>query len=249
MNVPDPSFEAGWRKRFEHFAEIRDDDAGIAGWNMTGLETRFRNFCRWWGTRRGSGAWLDAGCGAGTYSRHLAGEGLEVLGVDYSLPALRKARERGGEGIRWVVADVTRLPVRPASFDGVLCFGVMQALDSPDAALRNLADSVRGEGCIWVDALNLWCLANLGGEIRRRLARRRRHLRYDRPGRLQHLVRRNGFDRVQRFWLPILPARWQRFQWVLETPVVCWILHRVPVLGALLSHSFVVVGMRGGPPS
>ena len=38
-----PSFESKWRERFEEFAELRDDDAGIAGWSPSGLETRFRS--------------------------------------------------------------------------------------------------------------------------------------------------------------------------------------------------------------
>lgn len=38
--------------------------------------------------------WLDIGCGAGTYTRMLASEGLRVIGIDYSLPSLVKACKR-----------------------------------------------------------------------------------------------------------------------------------------------------------
>jgi len=71
-----------------------DDDAGIAGWTTSGLATRFRAFQRAWQRPPRPGMWLDIGCGAGTYTRFLVDEGLDVVGVDYSLPSLQKARER-----------------------------------------------------------------------------------------------------------------------------------------------------------
>ena len=34
------TFEQAWRSRFEEFASLRDDDAGIAGWSSAGLDAR-----------------------------------------------------------------------------------------------------------------------------------------------------------------------------------------------------------------
>src|SRR6185312_7623388 len=64
-------FEHSWRKRFGEFAELSDDDAGIAGWSESGLDARFRRFRRLWGERTISGCWIDAGCGAATYSCYI----------------------------------------------------------------------------------------------------------------------------------------------------------------------------------
>ena len=61
--APRPDFEDAWRRRFEEFATLRDDDAGIAGWSVSGLDVRFRHFVRaWQGSHLGK-TWLDAGCG------------------------------------------------------------------------------------------------------------------------------------------------------------------------------------------
>ena len=65
------TFETAWRSRFEEFASIRDDDAGIAGWSPAGLDARMRRFTGLWRPSREGLRWLDAGCGAGTYTRYL----------------------------------------------------------------------------------------------------------------------------------------------------------------------------------
>src|SRR5438132_141237 len=88
---PSASFEAQWRERFIEFASLHDDDAGIAGWSMSGLESRFRMFCRLWKPVFAGQLILDLGCGAGTYTRFLFDKGMRPVGVDYSLFALTKA--------------------------------------------------------------------------------------------------------------------------------------------------------------
>src|SRR5262249_27873401 len=155
------------------------------------------------------GHWLDAGCGAGTYSRYLAQQGLQVTAVDYSFPSTRKARQRGPESVAWATADVTRLPFRDGCFDGALCFGVLQALAGPDQAARELRRVLRPGAMLWIDALNVLCLPSLYGETRRRLRHQAPHLRYDAPARLGAALRANGFDAIRRFWVPVFPSHMQ----------------------------------------
>jgi ubiquinone/menaquinone biosynthesis C-methylase UbiE len=132
-------FESRWRERFSWYAEQFDDDASIAGWSATGLATRLRQFVRAFGDRGRGERWLDAGCGAGTYSRYLAERGAQVLGLDYSAVTARKARERALPGTSFCVGDATRLPVKPASFDGAICLGVTQALAASEPLVSALA--------------------------------------------------------------------------------------------------------------
>ena len=68
------SFEKLWRKRFENFASNAEDDVGIAGWSATGLDARLRKFKEIWNNHPElkKDIWLDAGCGAGTYTRFIA---------------------------------------------------------------------------------------------------------------------------------------------------------------------------------
>lgn len=164
--------------------------------------------------------------------------------MDYSLLTLVKARERSEQVAMWCAADVTRLPVRARTFDGVLCFGVMQALSKPDGALRELSAAVRPNGELWIDALNVWCLPNLLHTLWRKLSGRPMYLRYDWPWMFKRMFISQGFSSVTLYWVPILPSRWQRFQHWVESPIFSALLHAVPLLGALLSHAVVVRGVR-----
>ena len=238
------AFEKRWRARFEDFAGRSDDDAGIAGWSESGLQARLRNFARAWRPGRAGSSWLDVGCGAGSYARFIAGHGMQVCGFDYSLPTIVKARARSTPGIVWAVADATRLPVKEQAFDGVVCFGVTQALGGSATAVEQLCRAVRIDGEIWVDALNRWCLPNLIEAWMRRLRGRPQHLRYESPRALRRLLGANGVVDLRLHWVPIMPARWQRFQWLMETPFTRWALRVIPALGMLVSHAFVLAGRR-----
>ena len=74
------------------------------------------------------------------------------------------------------------------------------------------------------------------------------HLRYESPRRLREMMLVDGFTDVTLHWLPILPERLQRLQWVVETRVTIWLLRNIPCLGALLSHAFVMHGHRARTP-
>ena len=242
--VEQNDFEKRWQKRFSGFAEQHEDDASIAGWTTTGLEARLRQFRRSFPAAIAGSRWLDAGCGAGSYSRYLASLGASVIGVDYSFPTVKKAKTRSGEGISYCVADATALPLRPDSFDGALSLGVTQALSTSEPLLRALVRSVRPGGQIWVDGLNAWCLAHVLSQLRRRLRGKPRHLRYETPGAVRRILREQGVANIRVIWLPIVPARLHRLQRLIETRPLRILLQLVWPLGALLSHSFIVCGTK-----
>ena len=238
------AFEDEWRDRFHEFAELRDDDAGIAGWSATGLQARVRRFRDLWKPGERGARWLDAGCGAGTYTRILADHGLQVVGVDYSFPTVRKASMRGLGPATLVVADVRRLPFRPGAFDGVLCLGVTQALSESGAAVRELAAQVRPGGELWLDALNRWCVVHAYAQMKRRLGGRPVHLRYESPARLKRLLEDLGFAKVELRWMPILPGRWRTLQRLIESRPLSLLLEWVPPVAMLASHAFIVRAER-----
>lgn len=243
---PRHRFEEGWRKRFEKFAAYSNDDAQIAGWSTTGLETRLRYFFRLWEKIEHSPAelWLDLGCGAGTYSRFIAGQGMQVISLDYSYPTLQKAKGKGGDSIQWCAADATKLPIKPAIFDGVICFGVTQALENSNKVIGELAQAAKPGGQIWVDALNGWCLLHWWAYFASKLRGKPIYLRYESHRNIQAIMKATGLTEIRLFWLPILPTRWARFQWLLETPIAKWIFRVVPGVGTLFSHAFIVCGKR-----
>jgi SAM-dependent methyltransferase len=242
----EPAFEERWRRRFEQFAVERDDDAGIAGWSRTGLDARMRRFRAVWQPSSRGGRWLDAGCGAGSYARFLQASGKRVVAVDYSLPTLAKARVRCDDSIVFAACDVRRLPFGAAVFDGALCLGVMQALGDSEAALAELSAVVVPGGELWVDALNRGFPVNALRIAWRRLRGRRAHLRYERPSAIVGVLRAHGFSDVTVYWMPIAPARSPRLQRLLERPSMQRLLQRVPGLGRIASHAFLVHGRKAG---
>ena len=242
MGMKQPEdFERKWRQRFERFGQTHSDDAPISGWSPGGLSARFRHFQRSWEATP-AGNWLDAGCGPGTYTRYLVEKGQRVIGVDYSLPSLKKARDRSPGSIPWVVADVQKLPVPKASFDGVLCFGVLQALAQPDGAMRRTGRHGAPGGWVWIDALNDWCLPS--GWQRWRDPRPAHPVRYDSPRNLKHLMEQQGLVGVRVDWVPIAPGSRAGLQKFLESTPVRGLLRSIPPLAWGLCHAVVLRGRR-----
>jgi SAM-dependent methyltransferase len=240
-----PEFEDQWRERFEEFASARDDDAGIAGWSPTGLAARVRRFrALWRPPQPAGGLWLDAGCGAGTYTRLLLDARQNVIGVDYSQVTLRKAAARDLAGARFVAADVRHLPFRAARFDGALCLGVTQALAESGTAIDSLAAALKPGAELWLDALNGWCVIHVWGRLRRQLRGRPRHLRYESPWRMRRQMRQRGFEDVRLHWMPIAPAGSPVLRTIAESAVATRLFRIVPPLGALFSHAFILTGRR-----
>ena len=76
---------------------------------------------------------LDLGCGRGQYTPELARRGWEAVGIDYVPAAIEAAaaKNRGMDGLSYVVGDVTRLSLaRLGTFDFFLDIGCFQGLDA-----------------------------------------------------------------------------------------------------------------------
>ena len=239
--MKDTGFERRWRQRFLERGASLEDDADIAGWTHSGLNSRVRQFERLWRSADlAPGRWLDIGCGAGTYTRMLQAQGHAVWGLDYSTPSLQKARARSDAAIPWLAADINHLPLADAAFDGVLCFGVMQALSDPAPALAEIRRVLRPGGEAWVDALNLRCLPTAAREWRRHRQGRPPHLRYDDPAALRSTAESVGLVPGDLYWLPLDPGRLARLQPLLENRGTRGFLQALPIAGAWLSHSFIL---------
>ena len=79
---------------------------------------------------------LDAGCGTGAHLRALLRAGSEPVGVDFSRGMLGVARRMLGD-VGLAQADLDDgLPVRPESFDAVLCALVGEHLATPSRFFR-----------------------------------------------------------------------------------------------------------------
>ena len=80
---------------------------------------------------------IDLGCGTGANVVHLAGNGYEAWGVDFSEVAIRKARERAaaaGVSARFVIGDLTATSIDGVAgpFDLIIDFGTLDDLRGED---------------------------------------------------------------------------------------------------------------------
>lgn len=89
---------------------------------------------------RGKGPVLEAGCGAGRMTAHLAGLGLEISGVDLS-PRMVGVARRTYPGLRFEVGSLTALDVADGALAGVLAWYSLIHLPPAElpAALAELA--------------------------------------------------------------------------------------------------------------
>jgi len=103
---------------------------------------------------------LDVGCGTGIYTARLAGQGLEVTGLDRDPEMLAAARAKA-PGARLVEGDATALPFGGGEFDLAVAVTLFCFLDAAErqAAARELLRVVRPGGRVVVGELarfSLW---------------------------------------------------------------------------------------------
>jgi SAM-dependent methyltransferase len=79
---------------------------------------------------------LELGCGSGHYTRWLAGRVRKIIGVDFSLAAIEKARSLGMRGnMQYAAADICSLSLfRDHTFDKVIAIDVMEHLSDEQLA-------------------------------------------------------------------------------------------------------------------
>ncbi|MBN1478102.1 class I SAM-dependent methyltransferase [Candidatus Sumerlaeota bacterium] len=146
---------------------------------------------------------LDAGCGAGFYTRLIAGRGADVLGVDGAPAMVAAARE---EGLDAQVHDLTTGPPPGAPYDKILCAGVLEFCESPDPVLTHLVAGLRPDGGALILMLPRRSLMGWLYRLHHRLhplpctLRSQRTVRsWERLGVRLDVLRRVGFNWVVRF--------------------------------------------------
>lgn len=78
---------------------------------------------------------LDVGCGVGHTCGYLDRKGFQVAGIDISAGALDHARQRLPQGEFELAKEDGSLPWEDASFDAVICLGVLEHIPEPDPVL------------------------------------------------------------------------------------------------------------------
>ena len=86
-----------------------------------------------------SGSVLDVGCHSGTFTNVILSKmgSNNIYGVDISPEAIRLAKKRIPFG-HFEVADAAKLPFKNDFFDAVFCLEVLEHVDDPVAALKEI---------------------------------------------------------------------------------------------------------------
>lgn len=114
---------------------------------------------------RFAGSVLDAGCGTGENTLHIAALGLQVLGVDVAESALEmaraKARDRRLE-VEFATADALQLERLGRKFDTVIDCGLFHSFDAAErrAYAASLASVTEREGTLFV-----LCFGDVGTDV------------------------------------------------------------------------------------
>ena len=125
---------------------------------------------------------LDIGCGAGLYLEPCADLGLEYRGVDLSQRMIDGARRRvsKADADRFSIGAVQELELPDASFDVVLCLGVLEYVGSDERsiAMGEIARILAPGGTVLVSVLNsaspFWIVRRARARVLARVGRRRR---------------------------------------------------------------------------
>ncbi len=99
---------------------------------------------------------LDAGSGNGRYLEELARH-YNAVGIDISLTALNGSRiqlARNGRFAEHLGASISDLPFKARTFDGILCYGVLQHLfkEERDFAVKEFSQTLRKGGLLFFEA-------------------------------------------------------------------------------------------------
>ncbi len=102
------------------------------------------------------GRLLDAGCGSGKYSLPLKMRGFDVVAVDVSSGALKRANaniKARKEDIDFLAADICELPFSDGSFDVIWCYGVLQhlLLKERESAIREFRRLLGKGGLLFIE--------------------------------------------------------------------------------------------------
>jgi SAM-dependent methyltransferase len=109
-----------------------------------------------------AGRALDAACGTGRVSAHLAAAGHDVLGVDTTPEMLERARAKV-PGAQFVDGRLEALPVDDASFDLAICSLALDHCSEAGPAIGELARAVRPGGRVILTDIHP-CMVQLGGQ-------------------------------------------------------------------------------------
>lgn len=103
---------------------------------------------------------IDIGCGHGRHAIALAERGPDVIGVDFAIALLNRARHLSAglrTQVRWIRGDMRRLPLRSACAGAAIlmdAFGFFETEEEHNAVLREAARVLTTDGRLGLKVVN-----------------------------------------------------------------------------------------------
>jgi len=102
--------------------------------------------------KNGPGKILDAGCGDARVLKKVLESGYQVVGFDNSIEMLKEGKrtlqEAGFEPEKIYEGDIYQIPAKDASFDTILCLGVLSNLPNHDIVFREFTRVLKPGGTV-----------------------------------------------------------------------------------------------------
>lgn len=98
---------------------------------------------------------LDAGCGTGVFTLDVLSRDTTVIGLDISLPMLKRAGQKARRFyFQMVLGDMLHLPFPEKSFDRVMSVTALEFIEDAQGAFGELFRVTKRNGCIVLATLN-----------------------------------------------------------------------------------------------
>jgi SAM-dependent methyltransferase len=134
----------------EHYTDAYDRLISAAGENSP---QRWRDRKAALAQHKTSGSLLDMGCSSGAFLQSLKGYGWDLYGIEMSVDAAQKARERSGANI--FVGDILEAQFPPGSFDVITCFDVFEHVYEPRKVMNKVGEWLKPGGIFYILVPNI----------------------------------------------------------------------------------------------
>ena len=254
MSIQNKNFEKKWLKRFQNYSKIYTSEAQVSGWSEHSLERRIKTLCRSLKSIELTNEvlLLDLGCGAGTYCRLFVDLGYRIVGLDYSIESLQRAKNfNAKKPIPFIQGEIYHLPFIKNKLDGILCIGVFQTISDEYEAIAEISRILKDEGILFLMTLNSLSVK----EITKRLftmfrinfiasPKSSNDLRTYNPFKLKRQIQQYGYSRVKIRGVYIFP----KFMWFLEKALerlkIFQIMDEIPFLFIIFAKAFLIVSRK-----